>query len=168
MATNLELKIKINSVDEILTKIKSNKIEHKNTLVQKDIYYNNENGLLKLRKVNKDFELIKYNRNEKKGERWSNYSVIKMSGENVEDFLNELFVVETIVEKVRELYLYKNTRIHLDNVKHLGIFLELETVVNEISKEEAINEFEEVKSFLDLKFKKQIKKSYRDLILLSK
>ncbi len=73
--------------------------------------------------------------------------------------------IEAIVEKKRILYMYKNTRIHLDEVKNLGFFLELETVVKGISKSEAIKEFEEVVNFLELDVKKQIKKSYRDLLI---
>ena len=37
--------------------------------------------------------------------------------------------VEAVVEKKRLLYMYDNTRIHLDEVKGLGKFLELETLV---------------------------------------
>jgi adenylate cyclase class IV len=47
----------------------------------------------------------------------------------------------------------------------LGNFLELETVVNNISQQKAKIEFEEVVKFLELDFEDQIKKSYRDLML---
>ncbi len=73
--------------------------------------------------------------------------------------------MEIIVEKVREIFIYKNTRIHLDEVKNLGKFLELETVVKNISQDEAKLEFEEVVKLLNLDVKNQIRKSYRDLIL---
>ncbi len=76
-----------------------------------------------------------------------------------------MFTVEVIVEKERNLYIYKNTRIHLDNVKKLGAYLELETVVKDITKEEAIREFEDVVNFLNLNLSVQIKKSYRDLLM---
>jgi len=148
MAVNLELKLKLNSFHEIHKNINLYEITHSKTLIQKDKYYKIPAGLLKLRQQNDSFELIKYNRNEIEGERWSNYFVLKISGENAENYFDDLFEIEAIVEKVRNLYIYKNTRIHLDEVKNLGEFLELETVVNNISK--------------------QIKKSYRDLILEGK
>jgi adenylate cyclase class 2 len=135
------------------------------TLNQKDTYYKFDKGLLKLREQNGEFELVKYNRNEKEGERWSDYSLLFLKGENVEEYLNDLFTKETVVEKERKLYIYENTRIHLDSVKDLGKFLELETVVKNITKEEAIEEFEKVVKFLELDVDNQIRKSYKDLIM---
>lgn len=165
MATNLEIKVKLENFDNIL-KIQNDKnIQHEKTILQKDIYYKIPAGLLKLRKHNEGFELIKYQRNEKDGERWSNYFVLNIFGENVENYFSDIFETETVVEKVRELYIYKNTRIHLDEVKNLGKFLELETVVKNISQVEAKTEFDEIVKFLELDFENQIKKSYRDLIL---
>jgi len=60
--------------------------------------------------------------------------------------------------------LYQNTRIHLDKVKNLGYFLELETVLNNISKDEALIEFNSIVNFLKLNFNNQIRSSYRDLM----
>ncbi|MFZ1289098.1 MAG: class IV adenylate cyclase [Melioribacteraceae bacterium] len=165
MTLNLEIKIKLESFNEILVRISRIHIIEKNTISQKDIYYKVKNGLLKLRSYNNNYELIKYNRNEQNGERWSEYSVLKLSGESVENYFNDLFDLEIIVEKVREIFIYKNTRIHLDEVKNLGKFLELETVVKNISQDEAKLEFEKVVKLLNLDVKNQIRKSYRDLIL---
>lgn len=165
MAINLELKIKTQSTDELVKKIKSNGGKFIELLPQKDTYYKFDKGLLKLRKVKEEFQLVKYNRNEKEGERWSDYSLLFIKGEDVEGYLKDLFEIETIVEKERNLYIYKNTRIHLDSVTNLGQFLELETVVKNITKEEAKIEFDEVVKFLGLDLQTQIKKSYRDLML---
>lgn len=165
MALNLELKIKVSSHDEMNKKISKNRGKFIKILNQKDTYYKFDKGLLKLREQNGEYELVKYNRNEKEGERWSDYSLLYLKGENVEEYLNDLFTIETIVEKERRLYIYKNTRIHLDSVNELGEFLELETVVDKTSKEEAIEEFEKVVEFLDLNTENQIRKSYRDLML---
>ena len=52
-----------------------------------------------MRKQNNEFQLIKYNRNEKERERWSEYSLLFVTGNNVEEYLNDLFDIETIVEK---------------------------------------------------------------------
>ena len=165
MAKNLELKIPINKMNFYLVELKKRNAVFSGTLNQTDIYYSFSKGLLKLRNQNGKYELIKYNRNEKGGERWSNYSLLFISGEEVENYLNDLFETETVVEKIRQVYIYKNTRIHLDNVKKIGKFLELETVVKNITEEEAIDEFNEVVHFLKLDANKEIRKSYRDLML---
>ena len=65
------------------------------------------------------------------------------------------------------LFLFNNTRIHLDNVKGLGKFLELETLVVN-GKPDAEKRFKEIVYFLKLDQSKQIRKSYRDLIIEKK
>jgi len=168
MALNLELKVKIRSHDEVITLLNSIKCEITNTLTQKDTYYKYPKGLLKLREQNGKFQLVKYQRNGRSTERWSDYSILHLSGDNVEKYLEELFEVETIVKKVRNLYIYKNTRIHLDEVKKLGKYLELETVVEEITQEEAKQQFEDVINLLNLESLTGIRNSYKDLVLKNK
>lgn len=162
MPTNLELKIKLDKKNSSEKLLNNAKAQFKGLLKQKDIYYKFKNGLLKLRVENGSYCLIKYFRDEK-GTRWSDYEILKLEGKNVEKYLAEILNVETVVEKKRKLYLYKNTRIHIDEVKNLGNFLELETVVAK-NKKHALLEFEEVVKLLNLDLKKQIKSSYRNLL----
>ena len=165
MARNLELKIKTGSHSDLISKIEKNGIKLVGLLNQKDIYYKYDKGILKLRIQNENYQLIKYNRNENKGERWSDYSILTINGDNVEDYLNDFFDAEIIVEKERKLYLLKNTRIHLDNVKDLGYFIELETVVGKTTENDCVTEFEEVIELLKLNKENEIRKSYRDLFI---
>lgn len=163
MAQNLEIKIKVENLKQITNLIEQLGAVYSELLKQKDTYYKNDAGLLKLRNTNREFQLIKYNRDEINPDRWSDYELLFITGDNVEDYLASLFEIEAIVEKERELYLFNNTRIHLDNVKGLGQFLELETVVR-TSQEEAKTEFEKVLAALKIDINKQIKTSYRYLI----
>ena len=165
MARNLELKIKTGSHSDLISKIEKNGIKLVGLLNQKDIYYKYDKGILKLRIQNGNYQLIKYNRNENKGERWSDYSILTINGDNVEDYLNDFFDAEIIVEKERKLYLLKNTRIHLDNVKDLGYFIELETVVGKTTENDCVTEFEEVIELLKLNKENEIRKSYKDLFI---
>ncbi|MCX7797678.1 MAG: class IV adenylate cyclase [Melioribacter sp.] len=163
MATNLELKIKIESLKSLEKKLKSNNIKFIKLLKQKDIYYKYHKGLLKLRVEQNNYYLIKYKRSET-GIRWSNYEIIELKGKNIEKYLSDILEVECIVEKERKLYMHKNTRVHLDKVKNLGNFLELETLVLE-NKRKAKKEFNEIINFLELDLSKQINKSYKDLLV---
>lgn len=163
MAQNLELKIKIVSADEFIATLEKIGAVDEGILNQKDTYYKFDKGLLKLRSVNGRFELIKYLRDESGERRWSNYELLYLEGKNVEKYLSELFDVEVIVEKIRRLYIYKKTRIHLDSVKNLGEYLELETVVNEDQQEAQIL-FDEIVELLKLDKFKEIRSSYRDLM----
>ncbi len=164
MPTNLELKLKLKSHDSIKKILKNVKADYQGVLNQKDVYYKNKQSLLKLRIENGKECLIKYNRDEKGKKRWSDFDILYFEQGNVEKFLSELFKITAVVEKKRLLYKILNTRIHLDNVKGLGYFLELETLVFN-NKKDAQNRFEKVKELLNLDTKNQIRKSYKDLIL---
>ena len=63
------------------------------------------------------------------------------------------------------MWIYKNTRIHLDDVNKLGKFLELETVIDGINLINAKKEHEKVIKLLNIAQCKKIKKSYSDLLL---
>jgi len=164
VATNLEIKLPINSFEKIKNILMEKSAEDKGILIQKDTYFKYGRGLLKLRNQNGSFELIKYNRDETGKDRWSNYELLFIKGENVEEYLSDILIPECVVEKKRELFLYDNTRIHLDTVKNLGLFLELETLVFD-DYEDAKLRFDKVVNLLSLDISAQIRLSYRDLIL---
>jgi predicted adenylyl cyclase CyaB len=167
MPTNLELKIKVESHQKIKKKLNDIGSDSIGVLNQKDVYYTVPEGLLKLRVEDGKESLIFYKRNEKGKNRWSDFDIIKFENEGGEKFFKKIFTIETVVEKRRELFYYENTRIHLDEVKSLGSFVELETLVLK-GKAEAKLRFENIINLLALVTSKQIKESYRDLLIKSK
>lgn len=158
MPQNLEVKIPFNSFIEVTRLLKRIKAEFKGTLVQRDVYFKSKNSLLKLRIENGKESLIRYNRNEKSKDRFSDYEVIHFSSVGTENILNKIFITELVVEKKRHLYLFNNTRIHLDKIKLLGNFLELETLVLE-GKSDARKRFNQIVKLLKLDLNQQVKKS---------
>ncbi len=144
--------------------IKAINADYKGELNQTDVYYKYKKGLLKLRTENGSQTLIKYNRNEKTGSRWSDYQLISLENNNAREYLDDILETETVVEKTRHLYLFDNTRIHLDTVKGLGSFLELETLVIN-GKDDAEKRFSHIIKVLELNPEGEIRKSYRDLML---
>ena len=165
MAKNLELKLKVKSHEAILKAIKKIGAKRAATLNQTDTYFKIDSGLLKLREFDGKNELIKYLRNEAEGERWSDYQVLNVEGENVKEFFASLFPVETVVKKIRELYLFDDTRIHLDTVDSLGCFIELETLVIKGDEADAKKRFDKTVELLELPLDEQLKTSYRNLTL---
>lgn len=163
MPLNLELKIKLGSHKNIEKILKRNKAEFKGILKQKDVYFKTGEGLLKLRVEGKANTLIKYIRDEK-GKRWSNYELLELHGKSPEKYLESILKVEAVVEKKRKLFLYNNTRVHLDDVKGLGKFLELETLLVN-GKSDATKRFIDIKKMLEIDKAVQIRTSYRNLIL---
>jgi len=167
MPLNLELKVKLKSNKEVKNYLKKIKADFVKTLNQKDAYYKTKNGLLKLRIENGEQSIIKYLRNEKGKDRFSDYEVLHFSSGSSEKFFEDLFEIETVVEKKRNLFMYDNTRVHLDEVKALGTFLELETLVIN-GRADAKKRFKTIVRLLDLGKYDEIRKSYRDLMLEKK
>ncbi|MGE5436311.1 MAG: class IV adenylate cyclase [Syntrophothermus sp.] len=164
MATNLELKIKVKDFKPIISNLKKIKAIKVKVLNQKDIYYKNKNGLRKLRIENGEESFIQYVRDEKGKDRFSDYDLLRISSQNSEKFFDKFLTKEVVVEKIRTLYMFDNTRIHLDEVRGLGKYLELETLVLN-GKQDAKKRFSYIFEELGLGEYKEIKKSYRDLKL---
>jgi len=162
--TNLELKIRVTSHQSLKKILEQIGAENKGMLNQIDVYYSVPNGLLKLRIENGNESLIFYNRNENDKNRWSDFEVLQFANAKGEKFFNNLFDVEVIVKKKRRLFYYDDTRIHLDTVNNLGNFVELETLVIN-GKSDAKKRFAKIISLLKLDESKQIRKSYRDLLM---
>lgn len=158
MPVNLEIKIPLKSFNPVIRKLRELNAEFVTTLYQRDVYFSNKDSLLKLRIENGNESLIRYNRNEKSKDRFSDYEVIHLTSKGTEKFFRKIFRVEVVVEKKRLLYMYDNTRIHLDKIKTLGNFLELETLVLN-GKPDARKRFDSLLKMLNLDLKTQIRKS---------
>lgn len=166
---NIELKIILNNPKNILSTLKNMGAKNKGILYQVDTYFNTQNGRLKTREINnKDFELIYYQRPNVGQSKISDYQIIKLSlldGHKLIDALKKTNEVKVIVKKERNLWISKNTRIHIDKVKNLGNFLELETVIDKIDKKMANKEHAEIVALLNINNEIKVNESYSDLLL---
>lgn len=164
---NIELKIILDDDKHVVKAIKKIGARFKLKMYQVDTYYNCKSGHLKIREINnKYFELIFYKRPDKSFSKISNYLVLKMKRDQVEimkSILCEVFSEKNIIKKVRNLWIYKNTRIHIDKVEGLGNFLELETMVRKSGLKYAHKEHNEIIKLLSLSNFKKVSKSYSDL-----
>jgi predicted adenylyl cyclase CyaB len=165
--TNYEIKILLQNKNVMIEKIKSLGGNFVENLHQVDYYFQVGENKEKLRVINdKEFQLIFYNRVEKGGQKKSEYQIQNLTNLEKNNLLKNKKALREI-DKKRELWIYKHTRIHLDVVKNLGIFLELETVVKDISQKEAENEFYEVVKKLEINQKESVVGSYSDLLVVS-
>ncbi|AFH50026.1 Class 2 adenylate cyclase [Ignavibacterium album JCM 16511] len=164
MARNLEIKVKLDSHKSIIKILSANNIKLFEVLKQKDIYYKVKKGLLKLRIENGKQTLIFYNRNEKSKKRWSDYFLLDINSSDANKFLDKFLERIVEVNKIRELYWFDNTRIHLDKVDKLGYFLELETrVINGLR--DAEKRFNYLVELLELKKYPELRDTYRNLLI---
>ncbi|MCX6142701.1 MAG: class IV adenylate cyclase [Ignavibacteriales bacterium] len=131
MPTNLEIKAKYPSLVQAKKISRTLGARFSGTLNQTDTYFKVKQGRLKLREINeKELELIYYRRANARGSRYSEYTVLELQKkEAAKRVLNSLFETMVIVKKKRVLFLYKNSRIHIDSVAGLGGFIEFEVLV---------------------------------------
>ncbi len=103
---------------------------------------------------------------ERAGARTSEYLVYPVREPVVlRALLSAALGVLVVVEKRRRFYRYGHTRIHLDEVKDLGSFVELETVIEEgITPGEASAEHSALISLLELDRLPVVPYSYSDLL----
>ncbi len=100
-------------------------------LQQLDTYFRVEHGRLKLREQDDIAELIQYERADEAIERASNYRIVPIQDpDGFKDALAAALGILVAVEKSRQLLLWRNVRIHLDEVPGLGNFIELEAVAD--------------------------------------
>lgn len=165
---NIELKVSLDKFDDIIAALKKIVAKHMGVLHQVDTYYKVKSGRLKIREINDhQFERIYYQRPNQSRSKISIYRITKLKKEQVDSLkanLEKKLGRVNVVEKDRDLWIYKNTRIHLDNVKHLGKFLELETVVKNGNMNQFRKEHAEVINFLQLSKCKKYKQSYCELL----
>ena len=162
---NLEIKAEYRNhkeLEKLLKRLGARVVE---SMRQIDTYFSIPTGRLKLREINKEkAELIYYQRGEKATERWSNYHLYScVNPKELKSFLSKVFTTKVVVDKKRTLYYYRNARIHIDVVKHLGNFMEIEVEVKkgEIQAEKLMKE---LLDYLKIPQRSFIKKSYSDLL----
>jgi predicted adenylyl cyclase CyaB len=134
---------------------------------QRDTFYRVPEGWLKLREAEgKPAELISYKRaTGERGPRVSDYDVIVVGeGAAAKSLLGRVLPVDKVVEKERTLWIYEHTRVHLDRVKGLGEYLELETVVEGMDPGAALEETGRIVEVLGLNPAEFIAVPYRDLV----
>jgi adenylate cyclase, class 2 len=133
---------------------------------QVDTYLHATDGQrLKLRQINNSTaELISYSRPDTAVTRQSAYTITPVA--DAENWLKDHSDVRCVVRNRRELWLWRNVRIHLDEVEILGSFIEFEGVISSDADEAISRERVDqlVKEFA-IAPADQIGTSYSDLIL---
>lgn len=164
---NLEFKAETESLELLRASLRALEAGFSGRLHQIDTYFNVPKGRLKLREV-EDYggTLVYYERPDAAESRYSHYQLCDIANHApFKQMMSDVLGVKVIVEKNRELWIYGNTRIHLDEVLDLGEFIELETVIRDQSEAEAQAEHNYLKETLHIAAADLIPDSYSDLLL---
>jgi adenylate cyclase class 2 len=129
MPLNIEFKARCDEPERIRAVLRDMKARPAGVDNQTDTYFNVSAGRLKLREGNIEKNLIYYRRNEDARLKQSNVWLTPFeSTEAIRALLTEALGVRCTVEKRREIYFHGQTKIHVDDVRGLGSFLEVEVI----------------------------------------
>ena len=165
---NIEIKARSNNHDAIREILKLKNADFKGIDHQIDTYFKINNGRLKLREGNIENHLIYYQRENKEGPKQSDVILFKSDPKSsLKEILTKSLGVLVMIDKKREIYFIDNVKFHLDVVKDLGTFVEIEAIdkTGTIGKDKLS---EQCQFFLDLfKIPKEdlVSVSYSDLLL---
>lgn len=167
MPRNIEIKAHIESVQALIPKAATISDEGPIEIVQDDTFFSCENGRMKLRAFSEtEGELIFYRRANQQGPKESYYVRSPTSSPStLRETLAQAYGQAGRVQKRRTLFLAGRTRIHLDEVKYLGHFLELEVVLKEgEDAEQGVKEAHSLMAKLGVEPSQLIEGAYVDLL----
>lgn len=162
---NLEVKARVKGHRVLKSKLKKLGARFIEDLHQIDTYFKVPKGRLKLREEGKKGAyLIYYERGEKSTQRWSTYYTHAVADtKTFKQVFGASLGVRIVVDKQRGLYVYKNARIHVDRVRGLGDFMEIEVLVQK-GEVQARALMKELLAHLKISSTDFIKGSYGDLL----
>ena len=174
-----ELRIRVNDVNKLEKKLTLIGCEYKKTEWQKDTYYDND--VHEIRNTDRAIRLRQIRLNDAqnitcfvtfKGINMDHVSNVREENEYEISDLDEYkrkflqlgyHPVSPEVEKIRKEYKYGDITVCIDNVKNIGIFMEMEKISEEYS-EESKKELKELLELLGYEIDDNIKDSYLDIL----
>lgn len=165
---NIEIKARTDCADEIRELLKEQKADFKGIDQQVDTYFHVPNGRLKLRQGNIENHLIHYNRPDQEGPKQSDVTLHPVAdGHSLKESLARALGILVVVDKRREISFIDNVKFHIDDVKGLGSFVEIEAIDKEgvIGKEKLLEQCHYYMELLRIKESDLVSDSYSDMLL---
>ncbi|XP_037966394.2 uncharacterized protein LOC119691909 isoform X1 [Plutella xylostella] len=152
---NVEIKAKVHDIDGIIKSATELSGGPGSVINQDDTFYNVTSGRLKMRFYGDSAAtLVRYDREDTEGPKLSDYELLHFAAtegekaKTLDDMLKKCLGVRGRVVKERKLFMVGQTRVHIDTVKGLGHFMELEVVLR---PEQTAAEGEDIARDLQLK-----------------
>ncbi len=170
MADLIEIKARSDRQDFFRKKLLEYNADFKGMDHQIDTYFNVPNGRLKLREGNIENHLIHYHRKNQKGPKHSLVTLYASEPKSsLKKILKDSLGILIVVDKKREIYFIDNVKFHIDIVKGLGTFVEIEAIDRDgsISKEKLQEQCECYIRLFEINPEDLVDVSYSDLLLSS-
>ena len=165
---NIEIKARYDDPDHIRKILKDQGADYKGKDHQIDTYFNIPDGRLKLRQGTIEQNLIFYRRSDSKEPKTSDINLVPVDDpEALHELLNNAFGTKVVVDKQREIYFIDNVKFHIDDVKQLGHFVEIEAIDEDgsISVEILQKQCQQYMAMFDIRECNLVAESYSDMLL---
>lgn len=165
---NIEIKARCGDVERIRNILESQHANFKGRDHQIDTYFRVNIGRLKLREGNIENFVIFYDREEAAGPKQSRVILFENNPlSSLKEILTRSLGVLVVVDKQREIYFLENVKFHLDDVKGLGTFVEIEATAidHSIGKDRLLEQCNHYAAIFQITSADLISKSYSDLLL---
>ena len=163
---NFEFKARLKDPADVRATLKQLRARFLGTDHQVDTYFHVPAGRLKIREGRIENFLIHYQRTDSAHARRSHVELMLLPRRNsVRGILSGALGVLTVVDKRREIYFVGNVKIHLDRVRGLGTFLEVEAMTRSGDIKKVRAQAVKFQKLFNITAKDIVLQSYSDLIL---
>jgi adenylate cyclase class 2 len=161
-----EFKATLRNEKHVRAVLKERRAKFVGTDHQMDTYFYVPHGRLKVREGDNENALIFYERPNDRGARASKVQMLELPpGNPVKAILSEALGVLAVVDKQREIYFVDNVKIHLDRVRGLGKFVEVEAISRTASLDEVRAQAREFQRLFEIAPEDFVGESYSDLMV---
>jgi predicted adenylyl cyclase CyaB len=163
---NFEFKARLKDEQRVRTALKRLDARFIGTDHQLDTYFRVPGGRLKVREGRLENALIFYRRSNVRRARQAAVEMVLLPRRNhLRAILASALGTLAVVDKRREIYFVKNVKIHLDRVRQLGKFLEVEAISRTGDVKKIRSQARRFQELFGIKAKDIVAESYSDLIL---
>jgi predicted adenylyl cyclase CyaB len=163
---NFEFKARLNDETRVRAALKRLNARFIGTDHQIDTYFRVPCGRLKVREGRLENALIFYRRSNIRRARQAAVEMMLLPRRNpLRAILARVFGTLAVVDKRREIYFVKNVKIHLDRVRHLGKFLEVEAISRVGNVKKIRSQARRFQQLFGITAKHLVAESYSDLIV---
>jgi len=126
---NIEIKAHCPDPAQVRAVLRAHNAEFRGLDHQIDTYFHVPNGRLKLREGTIEHALIHYQRPNQAEPKPSMVAIYRPAPDPaLKEVLSRALGIRIVVDKEREIYFIDNVKFHIDTVKNLGHFVEIEAI----------------------------------------